>query len=377
MGEAGCCGPSHAPRRGLSQAVWGTGPLRKDEANLETRIGWRRRLAALLLAVVLLVPCMPRALAADLNVDAGFYLKQSRSGTCTLTAAAMMLRRRAYLDGLADWVDVTENSVRPAAWSNGLSHSFTYKAMKVRYATLPADNGAKAQTLIDLLAAHPEGIVLYDRRQPHAILLTDYTDGVFYCSDPAGNISAGRVPISSASVSIAGSSCYWYIAEDNNAVAGAAQTSGLQLSGVTYPVNVHAGSGMSLNGTVTASSGSTLVEAAVWIEDAAGNTVMSASANLTGGESSWSVHDIDSAIRFGELPAGNYTYLLIAEDTAGDSLCFGTDFTVSDNPAVDGCYWSAQDPEGAMLQEDAASDTAQEQSKSFGSQLMDFFGSLF
>ena len=207
------------------------------------------------------VPCMPRALAADLNVDAGFYLKQSRSGTCTLTAAAMMLRRRAYLDGLADWVDVTENSVRPAAWSNGLSHSFTYKAMKVkamkvRYATLPADNGAKTQTLIDLLAAHPEGIVLYDRRQPHAILLTDYTDGVFYCSDPAGNISAGRVPISSASVSIAGSSCYWYIAEcywyiaeDNNAVAGAAQTSGLQLSGVTYPVNVHAGSGMSLNGT--------------------------------------------------------------------------------------------------------------------------------
>ena len=344
---------------------------------METRIGWRRRLAALLLAVVLLVPCMPRALAADLNVDAGFYLKQSRSGTCTLTAAAMMLRRRAYLDGLADWVDVTENSVRPAAWSNGLSHSFTYKAMKVRYATLPADNGAKAQTLIDLLAAHPEGIVLYDRRQPHAILLTDYTDGVFYCSDPAGNITAGRVPISSASVSIAGASCYWYIAEDNNAAAGASQTGELQLAGVTYPVNVHVGSGMSLNGTVVASNGSTLVEAAVWIEDAAGNTVMSASANLTGGESSWSVHDIDSAIRFGELPAGNYTYLLIAEDTAGDSLCFGTDFTVSDNPAVDGCYWSAQDPEGTMLQEDAASDAAQEQSKSFGSQLMDFFGSLF
>lgn len=344
---------------------------------METRIGWRRRLAALLLAVVLLVPCMPRALAADLNVDAGFYLKQSRSGTCTLTAAAMMLRRRAYLDGLADWVDVTENSVRPAAWSNGLSHSFTYKAMKVRYATLPADNGAKTQTLIDLLAAHPEGIVLYDRRQPHAILLTDYTDGVFYCSDPAGNISAGRVPISSASVSIAGSSCYWYIAEDNNAVAGAAQTSGLQLSGVTYPVNVHAGSGMSLNGTVVASNGSTLVEAAVWIEDAAGNTVMSAAAALTGSESSWSLREIDSAIRFGELPAGNYTYLLVAEDTAGDSLCFGADFTVSDNPAVDGCYWSAQDPEGTMLQEDAASDTAQEQSKSFGSQLMDFFGSLF
>ena len=45
--------------------------------------------------------------------------------------------------------------------------------------------------LIQLLAEHPEGIVLYDRRQPHAVLLTDYTDGVFYCSDPAGSVSSG------------------------------------------------------------------------------------------------------------------------------------------------------------------------------------------
>ena len=346
---------------------------------METRTGWRRRLAALCLAALLLLPCMPRALAADLNVDAGFYLKQSRSGTCTLTAAAMMLRRRAYLDGLADWVDVTENNVRPAAWSNGLSHNFTYKAMKVRYATLPADNGAKTQTLIDLLAAHPEGIVLYDRRQPHAILLTDYTNGVFYCSDPAGNISAGRVPISSASVSIAGASCYWYIAEDNNAAAGAAQTSELQLAGVTYPVNVHTGTGMSLNGNVTAASGSTLAEVAVLIEDAAGNTVMSASAALPGSESSWSLRQVDSAIRFGDLPAGNYTYLVIAEDATGDSLCFGADFTVSDAPAADGCYWSVQDPEGAMLQDQtaAAAAPAAEQPATLGSQLADFLGSLF
>src|SRR5699024_908690 len=133
IGEARCCGPSHAPRRGGPPDSLGTCPLRKEEANLETRTGWRRRLAALCLAALLLLPCMPRALAADLNVDAGFYLKQSRSGTCTLTAAAMMLRRRAYLDGLADWVDVTENNVRPAAWPNGLPQNFTSKAMKVRY----------------------------------------------------------------------------------------------------------------------------------------------------------------------------------------------------------------------------------------------------
>ena len=51
------------------------------------------------------------------------------------------------------------------------------------------------QTLITLLSQHPEGIVLYDRSQPHAVLLTDYTNGNFYCSDPAGNISSGRIPL--------------------------------------------------------------------------------------------------------------------------------------------------------------------------------------
>lgn len=72
--------------------------------------------------------------------------------------------------------------------------------MQVGYATLPSSNAGKTQVLIELLAQHPEGIVLYDRRQPHAVLLTDYTDGVFYCSDPAGSVSSGRVPISSASI---------------------------------------------------------------------------------------------------------------------------------------------------------------------------------
>ena len=90
-----------------------------------------------MLSLLLLVTCLPGALAVDLNVDAGFYFKQSRGGTCTLASAAMMLRRRAYLDGLTDWIDVTENSVKSSAWAGGLSHSFNYKAMQVGYATLP------------------------------------------------------------------------------------------------------------------------------------------------------------------------------------------------------------------------------------------------
>lgn len=175
-----------------------------------------KKLSALVLTLALMLSILPGALAVDLNVDAGFYFKQSRGGTCTLASAAMMLRRRAYFDGLDGWVDVTENSVKSTAWSGGLSHSFTYNAMHVGYATLPSGTAAKTEALIQILQEHPEGIVLYDRTQPHAVLLTDYTDGVFYCSDPSNGVSAGRVPLSSASISISGASCYWYITSDAN-----------------------------------------------------------------------------------------------------------------------------------------------------------------
>ena len=154
-----------------------------------------KKLTALLATMALMAVLLPGALAVDLNVDVGFYFKQSRGGTCTLTSAAMMLRRRAYMDGMDSWVDVTENGIKSTAWSGGLSHSFTYNDMHVGYATLPSGKAAKTQALISILAEHPEGIVLYDRTKPHAVLLTDYTNGIFYCSDPAGNISAGRIPL--------------------------------------------------------------------------------------------------------------------------------------------------------------------------------------
>ena len=174
----------------------------------------RKTLAALLASMALMAVLLPGALAVDLNVDVGFYFKQSRGGTCTLASAAMMLRRRAYLDGMDSWVDVTENGIKSTAWSGGLSHSFTYNDMHVGYATLPSGKAAKTGALVSILAEHPEGIVLYDRTRPHAVLLTDYTDGVFYCSDPSNGVASGRVPLSAASISIGGASCYWYITSD-------------------------------------------------------------------------------------------------------------------------------------------------------------------
>ena len=42
-----------------------------------------KKLMALVLSLVMMAVMLPGALAVDLNVDAGFYFKQSRGGTCT------------------------------------------------------------------------------------------------------------------------------------------------------------------------------------------------------------------------------------------------------------------------------------------------------
>ena len=290
-----------------------------------------KKLMALVLSLVLMAVMLPGALAVDLNVDAGFYFKQSRGGTCTLASAAMMLRRRAFLDGLTDWTDVTENSVRGSAWAGGLSHSFNYNAKKA--------------VLIQLLAEHPEGIVIYDRHQLHAVLLTDYTDGVFYCSDPAGSVSSGRVPISAASISIAGASCYWYISSDHNSAV--ATLDSLRLEGMRYPVNIRTGKGMSVSGTAASASGAVLSSVEAAILDANDQPVQSAEASPN--VSSWSLKNFDSQLRFGELPEGSYTYMVVLTDSNGQTLCFMSDFTVSGSASSTATYWTVQDPSGTKL----------------------------
>ena len=305
----------------------------------------RKTLAALLATMALMAVLLPGALAVDLNVDVGFYFKQSRGGTCTLASAAMMLRRRAYLDGMDSWVDVTENGIKSTAWSGGLSHSFTYNDMHVGYATLPSGKAAKTGALVSILAEHPEGIVLYDRTRPHAVLLTDYTDGVFYCSDPAGSVSSGRVPISAASISIAGASCYWYISSDHNSAV--ATLDSLRLEGMRYPVNIRTGKGMSVSGTAASASGAVLSSVEAAILDANDQPVQSAEAAPNA--SSWSLKNFDSQLRFGELPEGSYTYMVVLTDSNGQTLCFMSDFTVSGSASSTATYWTVQDPSGTKL----------------------------
>lgn len=174
-----------------------------------------RSLAKFLLTIMLLTALFPAAFAAnfeDLNQPAVF-LKQERSGTCTLASSAMMLRRAALLRGDENWAECTEASNRDAYWRSGrgLPYVFSYNGFTVEHAFLPGGEENRA-VLIDLLAQHPEGIVLHAARVPHGILLTDYTDGVFYCADPAQNIAYGRIPIGEAyGTRIENSNACWFV----------------------------------------------------------------------------------------------------------------------------------------------------------------------
>ena len=162
----------------------------------------KKRLLSLVLALALVITMLPalsiEALAVTIN-DSNVFVKQSESGKCTLASAVMMLRRRAIIDGQANWESITESTLAEEAWisGTGLRYSFSYMGMDVNHHVFTSGENKKAE-LIKLLSQHPEGIEIYDDGIPHAVLLTDYDSATdtFYCSDPAPGISSGRIKLS-------------------------------------------------------------------------------------------------------------------------------------------------------------------------------------
>ena len=163
----------------------------------------KKRLLSLVLALALVLTMLPalsfEAMAVTIN-DSNVFVKQSESGKCTLASAVMMLRRRAMIDGQANWDSITESTLGAEAWvpGRGLKYSFSYMGMDVNHEIATGSLADKKARLIELLSKHPEGIEIYDDGIPHAVLVTDYDSatGTFYCADPAPGISAGRIKLS-------------------------------------------------------------------------------------------------------------------------------------------------------------------------------------
>ena len=174
-----------------------------------------RKIILLIIVVILLYNGNSNAKAAtfdDIN-QSEVFLKQQGKSTCTLSSAAMMMRRAAMLQGNGNWSGITEASLKSSAWVSGagMKWSFSYAGISVGSAKLPTGSANK-NILINLLAQHPEGIVLHYSGAPHAVLLTDYTDGVFYCSDPLPSRAKARIPLSKAyKVTATNATRYWYV----------------------------------------------------------------------------------------------------------------------------------------------------------------------
>ncbi len=149
------------------------------------------------------------------------FVKQQESNTCTLASNVMLLRRTALMRGDSDWKSITENSCRSTLWIEGagMKFDYTYKNITVSCERFQSSSSIKTQ-LINLLKDHPEGIVIYDYDYPHAILLTDYTNGEFYCADPANNVSSGRIKASKALIDIYGVESFWYVVTPKVSLGG-------------------------------------------------------------------------------------------------------------------------------------------------------------
>lgn len=159
----------------------------------------KKRILSMLLVLALVLTMIPASALAETINDDNVFLMQSGSGKCTLTSAVMMLRRRAIIDGNADWESITESTLGLVAWINGtgMRYSYSYMGMSVDVKSYSGMSAAeKRSALLALLDKHPEGIEIYDGSIPHAVLLTDYdadTD-TFYCADPG--TAAKRIKLS-------------------------------------------------------------------------------------------------------------------------------------------------------------------------------------
>lgn len=135
------------------------------------------------------------------NLPSEIYLAQQGNTTCTLASSAMMLRSRFYKSNNNLWRSITESGIRSTAWieGSGLRYSWTYKiennSVSVSHNSV---SGMSVNSLKELLNSHPEGIVLYCGKLPHAVFVTDYEGDTFFCADTIQAYSGKRIALSAS-----------------------------------------------------------------------------------------------------------------------------------------------------------------------------------
>lgn len=265
-----------------------------------------------------------KAYAISAN-DSSVFLKQPADGdgTCTFTSCLNMFRRRAVIDGLSDWRDITHSNYKDAVTTDGATVRWTITNVKGmnggRVSVSDKTTAQKKEYFKSMLTQHPEGIVIYCGSGPmHTVLLTDYTDGIFYCIETLNSYPTGRIPLTST-----------YIAKYSGLTQDAAVA---KISQIWYVTNKSGGSIVSLPKNVTISANA--------YEFHVGETVIfSCSAE---GASGYAIGidkngeriytgDINNTFKMSFSEAGNYSAYVTAWNSAGGVNSSKINFYVYDD----------------------------------------------
>jgi len=142
---------------------------------------------------VMIVYAAPAVYAGDLlESKALYYTEESdyMDGDCILTATRMMIRRAAIMRNNTNWSQITNESLRPEATTDGLLlYSFCYDAGGTKYSVASGSfkgegTYARISEFESLLRQHPEGIVVWGIEAAstgtHGVLVVKVENGEVY-----------------------------------------------------------------------------------------------------------------------------------------------------------------------------------------------------
>lgn len=319
----------------------------------------KRRITAVLIALSLVLTIMPMSVSAanpSVNDKAVCYTPASdyRSGDCILTASKVMIRRASLLRGSKIWSTVSNKTLRNSATIRGLLlHKFTFNVDGIAYTVQVGffkgkTDAARIKEFETLSKAHPEGVVVWgtnaSRFGMHGVLLTGVKNGVPYAMDSYYNTGTRKYGIqrwNETSMKVP-SKCtqYWYIKTVGLAKGAKAPAKGQPLKPISatnpntastmtivdqsVPTEITQGNGFPVLGQVLTNY--RLSNVTVSVLNSAGKSVIGKSAN----PNAWSFDllTIDSAIKFGSLSPGTYTYRVTAKDEKKSATLVNAKFKV-------------------------------------------------
>lgn len=162
----------------------------------------KKRIITILLTFVLMIPFVTSAVCAEslLECRSVYYTDESDyiDGDCILTATRMMIRRAAIMRNISGWSNITNESLRPEATTDGLLlYSFNYESDGFTYSVSSGsfkgeDSHSRIGEFEELLKQHPEGIVVWGINAAstgtHGVLVVKAEDGNVYAMDSSHNM---------------------------------------------------------------------------------------------------------------------------------------------------------------------------------------------